>query len=238
MLNNKKIVVLIPCRSGSKSIKDKNIKLFRGKPLFVHSIDIAKQIDYIDEIYVSTDSEEYQNIAIEHGALAPFLRPYKISDDYSSDLEVFQHFIEYHFHKYLNYPAIIIHLRPTYPLRTKELLEDTIKKFMDNYVEYDSLRTVVEIKKSLFKMYLIENQCLIPTYKKYDEINEPYNQARQILPKTYLHNGCIDIIKTSTIICLKSMTGEFIYPYVMNEDEIYDIDSNEDFIKAEERNII
>ena len=65
---NLNIVALIPARSGSKGIPNKNIKLYKGKPLMVHSIDIANKSKYITDVYVSTDSIQYQNIALQNGA--------------------------------------------------------------------------------------------------------------------------------------------------------------------------
>ena len=228
---SKKIVALIPCRSGSKGLPNKNIKLYQNLPLFVHSIKIAQEFDNIN-IYVSTDSIEYQKIAIEYGARAPFLRPKEISGDLSTDFEVFRHFLDYYKGENNEYPDIIIHLRPTYPNRTKKLLKDTLTQFLENYDNYDSLRTVVPFEKSLFKMYYIQNNILSPSYNKFNDINEPFNQPRQILPITYLHNGCIDIVKTDTIINYNSMTGRNILPYIMDKDETNDIDTLEEFEKS------
>jgi N-acylneuraminate cytidylyltransferase len=87
-------------------------------------------------------------------------------------------------------------------------------------------------------MYLIdkdnENSFLEPLFKEYKEIKEPYNQCRQILPQAYIHNGYIDIIKSSTVFDKKSITGDKIYPYVMNflSDKIIDIDTDKDWENA------
>jgi N-acylneuraminate cytidylyltransferase len=78
-------------------------------------------------------------------------------------------------------------------------------------------------------MYTINNDILIPTYQQYKDIKEPHNQVRQILPETYLHNGCIDIVKTSTIIDKKSICGTKIYPYIMNKNDNNDIDTPSDW---------
>ena len=84
---------------------------------------------------------------------------------------------------------------------------------------YSSLRTVVEFKKSPYKMYSIENNTLNPLFKELNEIKEPYNQCRQVLPKTYLHNGYIDIFKAS-IVEKGTISGEMIYPYIMHKSDI------------------
>ena len=74
-----KILALIPARSGSKTIPHKNIKMYRDKPLIAHSIEVAKQSKYINDIVVSTDSEKYANISKYYGARVPYLRPKEIS---------------------------------------------------------------------------------------------------------------------------------------------------------------
>ena len=120
------IVALIPCRSGSKGIINKNIKLYKGIPLFAHSIKIALQSEYINEVYVSSDSEEYNNIALQYGAKITPLRSKEISDDLSPDIDTFIHFLNMYKNMNLEIPDIIIHLRPTYPNRSLKLLNSTI----------------------------------------------------------------------------------------------------------------
>lgn len=225
------IVALIPARSGSKGIKHKNIKLYKGEPLMAHSIKIALKSKYIKDVYVSTDSKKYQEIAIECGAKTTPLRPLEISDDMSPDIDVFDFFLNNMKKK----PDFIIHLRPTYPNRKIEILDDCIEKFIENYDNYDSLRTVINLKKTPYKMYYIENNELRPYYREYKDLIEPYNQARQYFPETYLHNGCIDIIKSDIILNQHLMSGNKIYPYIMEENEDNDIDDINDFNNAEKK---
>ena len=231
-----KIVALIPARSGSKGIPDKNIKIYKEYPLMAHSIKIALESEYINEVYVSTDSIDYQNIAILYGAKVTPLRPPNISDDLSPDIETFQHFIQMFKDRDEKIPDIIIHLRPTYPNRKIDILNNCIELFINNYNNYDSLRSIVEIKKSPYKMYFIKNNHLIPFIENYNNLIEPYNQARQNFPLPYLHNGCIDIIKTDTIIKYNLLSGYNIYPFIMDENETDDIDILSDFITSENKN--
>lgn len=231
-----RVGVLIPARSGSKGIPHKNIKMYFGKPLIAHSIDLALKSKYVskEDIYVSTDSEEYQKIVIEYGAKAPFLRPKEISGDLSTDIECFQHFVQYMKENNKEVPDIIIHLRPTYPNRSVEFLDKLIEMYLKKKEEYDSLRTVVEIDMTPYKMYHMNGETdeLNPIFKNFEDVKEPYNQCRQIFPKTYVHNGCIDIIKRETIEG-GSMTGNRIYGYVMKKEEIHDIDTEYDFLESE-----
>lgn len=236
---DKKILCIIPARSGSKGIPNKNIKDFQGKPLLAWSISQAQSSKFNSKmkIIVSTDSEKYATIAKYYGAEVPFLRPKEISQDLSTDLECFQHAINW-LETYENYyPDIILQLRPTQPCRNIKDIDDCIDIFLKNFNEYDSLRSVVEYEKSPFKMYTISNRedklpLLKPLYQKINEIDEPFNQCRQFLPKTYLHQGYIDIFKTDLLLENK-ISGNRIFPYVMNKTDTIDIDSLDDWKKAE-----
>lgn len=223
------IHVLIPSRGGSKSIPKKNIRRYGKLPLLAHSIMVAKDSKLVNRIVVSTDCEKIREIALQNGAEAPFLRPSSISGDFSTDLECFQHYLFFLKSRKQPLPDLIVHLRPTYPNRTQRLLDDCISKFTKVQENYTSLRTVVPIEKSLFKMYTVEdNNILTPSYKEFKNIKEPNNQVRQILPKTYLHNGCIDIVKRETIEN-GSISGDRIYAYIMDKKETNDIDTEDDW---------
>jgi N-acylneuraminate cytidylyltransferase len=233
------ILCLIPARSGSKGIIDKNIKILNNKPLLCHSIDQAKESKYYKNkqmrIVVTTDSEKYANIAKEYGAEIPVLRPSEISQDLSTDFEFMKHIIDYLKDNENYNPDIILQLRPTQPIRKIDDIDKCLDIFINNYEEYDSLRTVVPYEKSPFKMYEIKNNILMPLFKTLivneKIIDEPFNQCRQLLPQTYLHNGYIDILKPYLLNDGK-ISGDRIYPYVMNKDDTIDIDSLDDWNNA------
>ena len=227
-----KILCIIPARSGSKGIPHKNIKLFHDKPLLGWSISQAEQSKYDMRIIVSTDSQQYATIANNYGAETPFLRPSEISQDLSTDYECIKHCLDW-LKKNENYiPDIVLQLRPTQPLRKIETINKCIDIFIENRNNYDSLRTVIEFEKSPYKMYNIVDNQLLPLFNEINNIKEPYNQCRQILPKTYLHNGYIDIFNAD-IINNNTISGLNIYPYVMNKNDVIDIDTYDDWIKAE-----
>ena len=187
------ILCLIPARSGSKGIYNKNIKMLGDKPLIAWSIEGSKQSKYNMKIIVSTDSKEYAVIARKYGAETPFLRPKEISQDLSTDYEFIKHALEWLKNNESYIPDIILQLRPTQPFRKVKDIDNCIKLFIKNMDKYDSLRTVVPFEKSPYKMYTIDNNILTPLHKEIEGIKEPYNECRQKLPKTYLHNGYIDI---------------------------------------------
>jgi CMP-N,N'-diacetyllegionaminic acid synthase len=222
-----KILCVIPARSGSKGIPNKNIMKFKGLPLIAWSIKHAKGSKYAKQmkIVVSTDSEEYAFIAKKYGAEVPFLRPKNISLDKSSDIDFFKHCVAHlkETEKYMS--DIIVHLRPTSPNRKIKDLDNCLNLFIKNRHKYDSLRTVSVFEKSIFKSYLIKKNRLIPLFKSIGNIKEPYNECRQKLPKSYIHNGCIDIFNSS-LLKKNTISGNRIFPYVIND--CLDLDTLQD----------
>jgi CMP-N,N'-diacetyllegionaminic acid synthase len=230
-----KIIGIIPARGGSKGIPKKNIKEYLGKPLIAYSIDQSLKSKYINETFVSTDDKEIQQIAIEYGAESPFLRPDDISQDLSPDKDFLIHFAYWYQFNRKDNPKLLVQLRPTYPNRDVTIIDDAIEKFLSKYDEFDSLRTIVENEKTPYKMYTIFDDKLRPLFENVNDLVEPYNQARQLLPKTYLHNGYLDIVKTENLILTDSITGKRIMPYLLKKDETDDIDTIEDWEKSEEK---
>jgi len=223
-----KILCIIPARSGSKGLTNKNILNFQGLPMLVWSIKQAQQSNYNKDIRIilSTDSEEYRQIGLKYGAEVPFLRPKEISGDLSTDYECIKHCLDY-LEKEDYIPDFIIQLRPTYPTRKVEILNNCIKTFIEKRNEYDSLRTVIPFEKSPYKMYRVLDNKLKPLFPVVDSIIEPYNECRQKLPDTYLHNGYIDILNTN-IVKNGTISGDNIYPYIMSKNEYHDIDTLKD----------
>jgi CMP-N-acetylneuraminic acid synthetase len=232
MLKNRKVEIfaLIPARSGSKLIPDKNIRIIGGKPLLAHSVSHALASKLINRAIVSTDSPVYAEIARKYGAEVPFLRPSEFSQDSSTDLEVFTHALKWLAENEGYVPDICVHLRPTYPIRKIEDIDKVIQILIEN-PDIDSVRSVTLSKETPMKMWFRgDNGLLSPVVKT--ELNEPYNLPRQLLPQTYLQNACIDAVRTRVITEMKSMTGTKIFGYVMNEN--FDIDTEEQFQKLEE----
>ena len=221
------ILCIIPARSGSKGIQNKNIMDFHGKPLLGWSIEQAQKCNYKMKIVVSTDSTEYADIAVKHGAEVPFLRPLEISQDLSTDYEFMNHCVEWlkEHHKYAC--DIILQLRPTSPTRKVEDINKALEMFLNKRDTFDSLRSVIPVEKSPYKMYTLNNGHLVPLFNEINHTKEPYNQPRQILPQCYLHNGYIDILNTS-ILKHNTISGQNILPFVMEETNNLDIDNPSD----------
>mmetsp|Transcript_4673 Transcript_4673/g.16749 ORF Transcript_4673/g.16749 Transcript_4673/m.16749 type:complete len:257 (-) Transcript_4673:1191-1961(-) len=226
---------LIPARGGSKGIPRKNLKLVAGRSLVEHAIDQALASKLISRVFVSTDDSEIAKVAKVAGAEV-IDRPKELAQDMSPDIDCFRHFIELVDASFGTAPELIVQLRPTSPTRQVTTIDECIA-LLANSPEHTSLRSVTVNQKSPYKMYLRQGTTLVPLFESATSpqghtILEPYNQCRQVLPETYIHNGVIDIVRAS---CLRgtppSMTGSNILAYVMSES--IDIDTTEDLRKAE-----
>lgn len=215
------IFALIPARGGSKSIPKKNITLLNDKPLIAYSIEVANRSRHIARTIVSTDCTEIKDISLKLGAEVPFLRPAEYARDDTPDLPVFEHALRWLQDEEQYFPDIVVHLRPTTPLRTVEQVDNAIEALLANS-QADSLRSVSRPLQNPYKMWTLSGEYLNPLMET--DIPEPYNQPRQQLPTVYWHNGFIDVIRTQTILQKNSMTGDKIAPYVMDNPFVIDID--------------
>ena len=203
-----KVIAIIPARSGSKSIKDKNIINLRGKPLIAWSIEQCLKSKKIDEVYFTTDSKKYAGIAKKFGLKKIIYRPKSISNDKSTDYEFVQHFIDSIDFNH----EIIAHIRPTTPLRNVILLDKLINFFIKNK-KYSSLRAIHENPETAYKSFELKNKFLKPLIgvkKTMDQLNNP----RQNFSKTYSANGYIDLYRKEFIIKNKKLFGNKVIGYI------------------------
>ena len=225
------IIAIIPARSGSKSVKDKNIRIMNGKPMLAYSIEHALHSKLIGRVIVSTDSLVYQEIARRYGAETPFLRPAEISMDASLDIEVFDHALRWLAENENYHADLCVHLRPTHPIREPKDIDNIITQLLDD-PSLDAVRSVSPAKQTPYKMWLFpELNSSLMTPLAACNIPEAYNAPRQKLPQAYMQNACIDVMRASTILKKHSMTGDRIAGYKMQYD--FDIDTEEEFLRAE-----
>jgi YrbI family 3-deoxy-D-manno-octulosonate 8-phosphate phosphatase len=227
------VLAIIPARGGSKGIPRKNIRSFAGYPLIAWSIAAAQQSKYVTRIIVSTDDEEIAAVAREYGAETPFLRPAEFAQDKSTDLPVFEHALNWLAEHEGYHPEVVIQLRPTSPVRPRGLIDDAIQILLD-HPDADCVRGVVPSGQNPFKMWRFDDpkQPMKPLLSV-DGIAEPYNAPRQILPPTYWQTGHIDAIRVSTILNGHTLTGDVIYPLVIDSKYTVDIDTLPDWAKYE-----
>lgn len=227
------ILALIPARGGSKGIPRKNIRSFAGYPLIAWSIAAAKQSELVSRVLVSTDDEEIAAVARECGAETPFLRPAELAQDKTTDLPVFEHAIRWLEENEGYKPEIIIQLRPTSPIRPKGMLDHAIHILLEHH-DADCVRGVVPAGQNPFKMWrFYDEEKPIQPLLEVEGIEEPYNAPRQILPPVYWQTGHIDAIRVSTLREKHSLTGDVIYPLLIDPRYTVDIDNLSDWAKYE-----
>ncbi|MBR6452795.1 MAG: acylneuraminate cytidylyltransferase [Lachnospiraceae bacterium] len=238
-MKNPAILAIIPARSGSKSVVDKNIRLIDGKPMLAYSIDHAKQSRYIGRVILSTDSEKYAQIGKEYGAEVPFLRPAEYATDTALDIDVFYHALTWLRDHEGYVPELVVQLRPTYPVRNVDDIDNMIEQMLADET-LDSMRCIAPAQEVAHKMWRLDPESGTPEPNKgypirpiLTDIPEAYNMPRQELPKIYYQNANIDVIRPRVILEEHSMSGKRIAGYVMSEN--YDIDTEAEFARAQDR---
>lgn len=225
------VLALIPARGGSKSIPRKNIRPFAGHPLIAWSIAAGLAAETVTRVIVSTDDPEIAEVGCKYGAEAPFIRPAEFSQDHTPDLPVFQHALRWLAENEDYHPEILVQLRPTSPLRRVDHIDQAVYRLLER-PEADAVRTVCVPFQNPYKMWRIAPdgfmRPLIET-----EFPEPYNMPRQALPEVYWQTGYVDAAWADTILTQNSMTGRNILPLVINPSEWIDIDSPDDWRRAE-----
>ncbi len=226
-------LALIPARGGSKSIPRKNIVDFAGHPLIAYSIAAARAAETVSRLIVSTDDEEIAAVARRYGAETPFLRPADFAQDDTPDLPVFFHAIQW-LAEHENYrPDIVVQLRPTSPFRRVHHIDNAVYRLLE-HPEADSIRTVCVPFQNPFKMWRIKADGFMqPLGVELGIPDEPYNQPRQMLPEVYWQTGYVDAAWVDTILEKHSMTGDRILPLIIDPSEWVDIDSPDDWRRAE-----
>lgn len=211
-----KTIAIIPARGGSKRLPGKNIKLLGGIPLLAHSIIYAKQHDFIDAVYVSTDDVAIKEIALQYGALV-IDRPQALSGDLEPTVSALKHVLETIGGAVEN----VILLQATNPLRPKSLVQEAFTIFQEKQV--DSLFTV---SRSHHKLGKITNHKFIP-------YNYEVGQRSQDLEPLYYENGLLYVTKASIILQNEIITKDAFPLEVNHPFANVDIDTQEDFDYAE-----
>ena len=215
MINNLRILAIVPARGGSKGIKDKNIKEIEGRPLIEYTIEAAKRCEYIDEIVVSTDSEKIAKAAKKAGAKVPFLRPDELASDTARTIDVVLFTIEQLKLIGQEYDIVVL-LQPTSPLRDEDDICGAIEKYVSCNMK--SLVSVSEVSESPILMRQIVDETHM---EKLLNINSTIR--RQDMAKYYMVNGSIYINKIEELNSDTSLNDNVI-PYVMDRSHAVDID--------------
>jgi len=229
---NPEVLAIVPARGGSKSIPHKNIQSFLGHPLLVYSIAAGLQAKLVTRVIVSTEDENIAELSQKYGAEVPFMRPADLAQDDTLDFPVFEHALSWLAKQEKYRPDILVQLRPTSPLRPPGLVDHAVDTLIANK-QADSVRGVVPSGQNPHKMWRIGKDGALQSLMKVKGVDEPYNAPRQVLPSTYWQTGHVDAIRTSTILKKRSMTGDTIWPVLIDPRYTTDIDAPNDWRRAE-----
>ena len=221
-------LAIIPARSGSKGLKDKNIRLLCGKPLLAYSIEAALRSDMFEKVMVSTDSAEYAKIAIEYGAEVPFLRSQEASTDKATTWSMVAEVINKYRELNQEFDSVCV-LQPTSPMRDANNIKEAYKVFVEKNAF--SVVSVCEAEHSpLWMNVMPEDECL----NGFLDGNVFAKGGRQNLGTFYRLNGAIYICKVDKEKRFEELLyGEQSFAYKMDRKESIDIDNIEDFELAE-----
>lgn len=220
-----KRIAIIPARSGSKGLKDKNIKLLAGKPMMAYTIKAAERSGIFGCVHVSTDSDEYARIAREYGADVPFLRSDELSGDTAGSWEVVRWTLEQYARRGQAFDCVAL-LQPTSPLRTAEDIQNAYRIMQEK--QADAVVGVCEAEHSPKICNVLGESGSMDAFIDEDRIGR-----RQDLKTYYRLNGSIYILKTETIMNRRKIYGKNSYAYIMDKWHSIDIDDAFDFFLAE-----
>ncbi len=227
------VLALVPARGGSKSMPRKNLREVGGKPLVVHAIEHARRASCITRVILTTDEPEIAEVGRAAGAEVPFLRPSEFAQDLSSDYEFVHHALTWLRDNERYAPDLVVQLRPTTPIRDIDQIDRAIRLIAER-PEADSLRAVTAACFSPYKMWRLSDGGFLSSLLSLPDIDEPYNQARQMLPTVYQQDGFIDITRPATIFEKRSLTGDNILPFCLDRESI-DIDYEIELAEANRR---
>ena len=218
-------IAIITARSGSKGIINKNIKKINGKPMMAYTIEAALQSRLFDRIMVSTDSEEYADIAIEYGAEVPFLRSNETSGDSAGSWDVVQEVLD-KYYSMGDYFDTVCLLQPTSPLRTGADIIAAYDYF--NKIGAEAVTSVCECDHPAEYMMVLPKNNSLKEYRKH-EVDVP----RQMLPTYYRINGAIYVRSIKNYNKKVEIVFDDEYAFIMDKMKSVDIDTIEDFEYAE-----
>lgn len=224
-----KILAVLGARSGSKGLKNKNIKILNKIPLFAHIILKAKKSKLINRMIVSTDSKNYAKIAKKYGAEVPFLRPKNFSGDKSDELDFIKHLLNYLQKEENYYPDIIVRLLATTPFQTTQDIDNSISSLMKNS-NADSCSVISKANQHPEKALKIFKGNLIG-YMSKSPVDIGKKQTRQKFTKAFFRANIVST-RLKTIRKYDSLTGKKNLSVIIPQSRSLDIDTKFDFYLA------
>ncbi|MCY7294356.1 acylneuraminate cytidylyltransferase family protein [Alteromonas sp. a30] len=217
MLQNKKILTVIPARGGSKGLPGKNVKTLIDKPLIAWTIELANRCEFIDRVVVSTDDTDIAEVAKAHGADVPFMRPAELATDSAPTKDALVHCVNALDENY----DVLVLLQPTSPLRTLETLQTGIELSVQ---ENASVVSVSESAKPIEWMFYRAEKGI-----EYVTQEHPRPTRRQECKPVYYVDGCVYVMPISDLLAGKPIFDENALTVVSQSGEAVDIDTIKDF---------
>jgi CMP-N,N'-diacetyllegionaminic acid synthase len=229
--NQPTIVALIPARSGSKRVPDKNIRPLAGHPLIAYTIAAARQSEIFTDVIVSTDSKGYADIAGYYGAEVPFLRPAEIAGDHSSDIEWLASALRHLQDEGREYDCFSI-LRPTSPFRLPGTIQRAWQAFLAE-MGVDSLRAVEKCTQHPGKMWVVQGRRMTPLLPL-GPAEQPWHSSQYpSLPEVYVQNASLEIAWSRVVLTDRTITGNVVMPFFTTDYEGFDVNNEYDWQLAE-----
>ncbi|WP_456277639.1 acylneuraminate cytidylyltransferase family protein [Bacillus sp. AK128] len=216
MINNRKILAIVPARGGSKGILRKNLSIISDKPLLAWTIEEAKKSKYIDRLILSSEDSEIIQVAAKYGCEVPFTRPTELARDDTPGVSPILHAI-------MELPSYdyVMMLQPTSPLRTVEDIDGCIEYFINK--EGESCVSVVEAHKPPHWIYKVTSDNRLRPILEGETVNR-----RQDAPKTYELNGAVYIASKEFLLEYETFLTDDTIAYEMPRERSYDIDTEMD----------
>jgi len=227
MLDDKSVLAFIGARSGSKGLPDKNIKIFHGKPMLAWTIEAALNSTLVDTVVVSTDSKQYADIAIHYGANV-IMRPDELAGGSASLMDAISYTVD-ELENQNNTFDCIVNLQPTSPLRTHIHIDEALALYQQH--QHNKLTRVFSCYQIMQK-YAWIMRCNASGHANFIDQQEQSktSHARQNNADILLPNGAIFVLPRYD---LGQFYNDYSVPYIMDESVSVDIDTLEDFNKAE-----
>ena len=216
-------IVVIPARSGSKSIEDKNLQLVRGHSILSWAIKVGSIALPECPVYVDTDSAVYAEEAEKSGAQVPFLREKSLAQDSTNDFDTFQGFLA---NLGADSNTLVVHLRPTTPLRLPQEILRAVTTFNQMQEDFTSLRSVHEMSETAYKTFEKTEAGMLRPLSKLVSSLDAANLPRQSFPSTFVANGYVDIFPVKNIAETGTLHGDRVYGHVT--PPTLEVDSQED----------
>ncbi|MDV6376980.1 acylneuraminate cytidylyltransferase family protein [Sporosarcina sp. GW1-11] len=218
MINDKKVLAIIPARGGSKGVHRKNIRHLAGKPLIAWTIEAAKESKYIDRLILTSEDQEIIDIAKNYECEVPFIRPKELALDKTPGIDPVLHALE----NIPDYDYVVL-LQPTSPLRITDDIDACINMLMET--QSPACVSVTEAESSPYWMYSVDEGGLMHPLIKQDQ----FSVRRQDLPRVFSLNGAVYVADINWLQKNKTFLTKETSAYIMPRDRSYDIDNEEDF---------